>query len=253
MNNTLQSTTRLYLSNPEVSTCTAIITDVQKVDQPDMLMIVTNQTPFYPKGGGQPSDIGSILFENETIPVHQAIIDNDGNIGHLISKDFSQKVWAGQEVSLMINQSVRYRHSVIHTAGELICATNRVLGHDWPVISAIHYPDNASIDFDVQLGDKERESYKDVLQSKIRELIKVGSRVVVDTLTDASQVIERCGYYPDYIKRGEKIRVVTVLAGIFGRPCAGTHLENINELNDVVITKVKSQKGRTQVRYLSIF
>ena len=211
--------------------------------------LVTDQTPFYIKGGGQQSDTGFFISGNDRYEISSATYAEDGRVIHSFTADRTPGIKPGDKIRLVVDEVSRKMNSAIHTAGELICAAVKTLGHNWPVASAIHYTDNASVEFDVQLTDTEKEQLTKQLQQQLDEMLLAGSLVKIYRFTEKESVIQHCGYFPEYVSSHEPIRVVKVWKTAYGRPCAGTHLDNINQLEKVEITKIKNKKGLTQVRY----
>lgn len=240
-----------YLEEPDVLGRDVTVIDVSH-SSCNFHELVTDITPFYVKGGGQQSDTGFLLAGNKQYGISSVVYSAEGRVIHSFTADTSIGIQPGDTVKLVVDTARRKINSAIHTAGELVCAAVKVLGYNWSVVSAIHYSDNASVEFNVHLSDEEREQFLNQLQSQMDAMIQDGSEVKIYRLTDRKQVVELCGYFPDYVSADELIRVVKVWADVYGRPCAGTHLENINHLKKVVVTKVKNKKGLTQVRYQTI-
>lgn len=237
-----------YLEEPDVLEKEVTVIDV--INGPgNEYHVITNSTPFYVKGGGQPGDTGYLYRWDEKFEVVAVGYTQEGRVIHTIKTNKPPTIFPGSIVALSVDHYNRNRNSYIHSAGELICAAIKVLGYNWRVLSAIHYPDNASVEFDVQLSDIAKEQLAQKLQLLLDEMIQKGSVVEISFHSDKDDVIKQCGYFPDYIIEGEPIRIVKVWADVYGRPCAGTHLKNINSLQRIEVTKIKNKKGLTQVRY----
>lgn len=70
----------------------------------------------------------------------------------------------------------------------------------------------------------------------------------VATVNGLNEAAKLCGYLPDYLPEGEPIRIVTVY-GEIGRPCQGTHVNDLREIGKLEIISVKSKKATTTVSY----
>ena len=75
--------------------------------------VVLNQTIFYPQGGGQPSDQGTITGSNGCLSVKSVSYAN-GSPVHQGKIDGLLEV--GETVTLAINWDLRYTHIQAHTA-----------------------------------------------------------------------------------------------------------------------------------------
>jgi hypothetical protein len=64
----------------------------------------------------------------------------------------------------------------------------------------------------------QREQLKKQLNDLLYKMIAEDRRVEISTTSDLDHVERLCGYRPDYLPKGEPVRLVTVY-GPFGRPC----------------------------------
>ena len=107
---------RLYRQDPYLSQNKANVTSVHSVDGFDA--IVCTESVFFPEGGGQPSDFGTISFDNNIYNVISVYdIDLESDVWHLT--DAPEGTFSiGDEVLLSINWNNRFinmqRHSVNH-------------------------------------------------------------------------------------------------------------------------------------------
>jgi Ser-tRNA(Ala) deacylase AlaX len=215
----------------------------------DRSAIVLDRSPFYPKGGGQPSDRGHIAGPWGAFEV-ESVESRDGVVFHLGSAA-QVRPGSADRVSLLVDHELRRLHSRIHSAGELLCAVMRDLGYgypDWPVTAASHYPERASVQFEGVLPQERRDRLSAQLAVEVNRLIALGHPVrttVVDRLSEAALL---CGYFPNYLPEGQPVRIVTV-HGDLGRPCQGTHVGDLSEIGPMEITELKSKKGTTTVSY----
>ena len=79
--------------------------------------VVLDQTIFYPGGGGQPSDNGKLILENNEYLV-KGLKRIDGQIVHLID---GSKPGINSEVNSIIDWDKRYKLMRTHTALHILC------------------------------------------------------------------------------------------------------------------------------------
>ncbi|MBO5342173.1 MAG: alanyl-tRNA editing protein [Lachnospiraceae bacterium] len=86
----------------------------RKTEDKDALLygIVTDCTVFFPEGGGQPADEGTLAGE-KVVDVQR----EDGKVYHYVAKAFTP----GEEVELAIDFAVRYRRMQNHSGEHLFC------------------------------------------------------------------------------------------------------------------------------------
>lgn len=241
-----EETRKLYLEDTYLFDGDAVVQRVEP-HATGREVIILNQTIFYPQGGGQPFDQGFISTEAARFEVQEARLAG-GQVQH-IGRLLSGCILPGESVRLEVDQARRLLNARIHSAGELICAGVRSLGHSsWYVSSAIHFPDHANVEYEVELLPDACSRLRETLEERVNSFISAGDLVNVEILSDRSEVARRCGFVPNYIPESESVRVVTVW-GELGRPCQGTHVKDIREIGLVSIRKVKSKKGRTSISY----
>jgi Ser-tRNA(Ala) deacylase AlaX len=208
--------------------------------------VLTDQTIFYPQGGGQPCDLGSIQTQSGRHDVLEVRMV-DGEVRHL--GIISGELHPGQVVTMEIDETRRKLNSRLHTAGELVCGAVRRIGHgDWFVVGAMHYPDRAEIHYDVTLDEASRRELVREVEGEVNRMIGNGGSVRSWWERDRSVVRRICGFEPNYLPSDQPIRLV-VTYGDLGRPCVGTHVQNLAEVGTVRIVKVKCEKRRTTIRY----
>ena len=210
--------------------------------------IVLDGTPFYPRGGGQPADTGSMVSSDGRVTVLDARF-HDGIVLHR-AVVAAGEIRPGDRVIASVDAATRLNHSRLHTAGELLCAAVRILGyHHWSVVGAIHGVHRASVEYNTGLPEPERVDFASALEATVNGLVEVGGPVVIQTTSDIRVVERLCGFVPDYLAPGIPVRVVKV-AGDRGRPCMGTHICDIHEVGRFQVRKIKVAKGRTIIAYV---
>ena len=109
-------TVRLYYENAFMQDFTAAVESCQAVK--NGFAVILNRTAFYPEGGGQPADHGT-LGEARVLDVHE----KDGVVTHLCDRALS----VGAEVSGHIDWARRFdhmqQHSGEHIISGLLCST----------------------------------------------------------------------------------------------------------------------------------
>lgn len=102
----------LYLSDSYLQTCKAKVAAIK-----DGKFIFLDRTVFYPRGGGQPCDMGKLLCNGKEYSVI-SVSKMDGNIAHETSGECNLK--EGDEVECIIDWPRRYKLMRMHTAGHVL-------------------------------------------------------------------------------------------------------------------------------------
>src|SRR5215510_3710992 len=111
-------TERLYLTDSYLTRFRARV--VRTLQFKGRLAVVLNQTAFYPEGGGQPGDRGTL----GAVPVLDTQ-ERDGDVRHLMDAP----TWSAEEVEGSIDWPRRFDHIQQHHGQHLLSAAfQRVLG-----------------------------------------------------------------------------------------------------------------------------
>jgi len=235
------TTQALFRQDAYLTRCDATIAAVT----PDGILL--DKTVFYPLGGGQAGDAGTLTLGDGT-PI--AIADTRKAKFEGASPDDTLHVPApGQEpqlaglqpgasVAAEIDWTRRYRHMRLHTATHLLCA---VL--PYPVDGCSITADYARIDL-VTSEPIERA----FVETRLAELVGGGHRVSTEWITD-----EEMAARPELVRTMSvkppvgfgRVRLLRI-DGIDLQPCGGTHVGNTSEIGLLRVTKIEKKTARTR-------
>jgi len=204
--------------------------------------IVLDRTVFYPLGGGQAGDSGTLTGPaGATLPIADTRKDKDrpGAIVHVVAPGADLAAFApGTTVVARIDAERRRAHMRFHTATHLLCA---LVPHavDGCSITAAY----ARLDFHMS-----EPLDKDALTAGIARLVgeshPVRHRWISEAELDANpQLVRSMSVQPP---RGlGRIRVLEI-EGVDLQPCGGTHVANTAEVGAVVVTKIEKKSAMTR-------
>ena len=196
--------------------------------------LVTNETPFYPEGGGQIGDTGEIISNSVTIAVKNTFREAE-DIIHLVD-DLPDKL--DESLLMKINKDRRVSIQKNHTSTHLLqFALKKILGNHIEQRGSMLTEDIFRFDFSHQskLSDRELNDVEELVKGLIKDEIKC--------------VEDREANYDDAIKAGaiglfsEKYGDVvrTIKFGESYELCGGTHVDNTKEIEDFKIISEGSQ------------
>ncbi len=204
--------------------------------------VVLDRTVFYPLGGGQAGDSGTLTSADGAV---LAIADTrkhkerPGDIAHVPAAGADLSAFApGTVVMARIAAAKRLAHRRFHTATHLLCA---LVPH--PVDGCSITAGYARLDFHMA-----EPLDKDALTAGIARLVAeahpVGHRWISEAELDANpQLVRSMSVQPP---RGlGRIRVLEI-EGVDLQPCGGTHVANTAEVGDVVVTKIEKKSAMTR-------
>ncbi len=202
--------------------------------------IALDRTVFYPRGGGQPGDQGTIVLDGGgTVAIVDTIYDVDRKtILHVPAED-AELPEAGAAVVARLDWSRRYRRMRAHTALHLLSV---VL--PYPVTGGSVGEGEGRLDFDCEAPLDKAE-----VELKLNEIIARDAPVAQRWITD-----EELAANPALLKTMSvkpptgtgRVRLVSI-EGLDLQPCGGTHVARTGEIGHAVVTQIE-KKGRINRR-----
>jgi misacylated tRNA(Ala) deacylase len=225
-------TDELFREDSYLQSCQATVVGI------DDDALVVDRTVFYPLGGGQPGDTGTVTWQGNSAAVVDTRYGEAGDIRHVLA-DGSAHPEIGDIVQLTLDWDRRYCHMRMHTAMHLLGSVLRY-GVTGGNISA----DKSRLDFDM-----EDTVDKEAVGAEMAALVEADHAVTCRWITD--EELER---QPDLVRtmsvrppRGKgRVRLLEI-AGVDLQPCGGTHVRSTAEVGRVRIGKVE-KKGRRNRR-----
>ncbi len=238
----LPKTELVYYSEPKAKTIEA------RVLYSDQARMVLDRTIFYPEGGGQPSDTGTISSGSRLVEVVGSQ-KSRGIVVHFVSG--GALFLPGESVECSISwdrrMSLARHHSSTHI---LLGAARKVLGdHVWQQ-GAQKNVDRSRLDI---------SHYEKITPEQLRQIETIANRVVEECrpirtyFEDRNKAEQRFGFrlYQGGVVHGPTIRVVEV-EGWDVEACAGIHCENTGEIGIIKILKSERiQDGVERMEFAS--
>lgn len=224
-------TKELFREDSYLQSCTATVTLV------DENSVCVNQTVFYPLGGGQPGDTGTMSWDSESVRIVDTRNSPEG-IRHLL-EDGASVPPVGASVELKLDWDRRYIHMRMHTAMHLLGSILKY-GVTGGNISAA----KSRLDFDME-DTVDKEAVSAALRDLVAANHPISCRWISESELDANPALVRTMSVQPPRGRGD-IRMLDI-AGVDLQPCGGTHVASTGEVGAVRIGKVEN-KGRQNRR-----
>jgi misacylated tRNA(Ala) deacylase len=230
----------LFRDDPYLTSCEATVT----AGGPDGLRL--DRTVFYPMGGGQPGDCGSLtLPDGSRLRVVDAVKgDSHEDVVHVL-EDGATPPAPGTKVTAEIDWDRRHRHMRMHTCLHLLCAvvTGDVTGGQ---IGA----DKGRLDFNLPDTQLDKDAITAALNRLIAEDHPVQPRWISDDeLAAQPELVRTMSVKPP--SGGGRVRLLDI-AGVDLQPCGGTHVRQTGEIGRVRVGKIEN-KGRQNRRINILF
>lgn len=204
--------------------------------------VTLDRSLFYPTGGGQPGDTGSLELPNgDTIAVTDTRYSPDRTaITLILDPDAAANLPPGTEVTQHLDWARRYRLMRMHTALHLLS-----VAVPFPVTGGQIGDKDSRLDFDIP----EPQLDKDAIAETLATLVAANHAVSTEWITD-----EELDAKPDLVKtmavkppRGSgRVRLVRI-GDVDLQPCGGTHVAATGEVGALTVTKIE-KKGRQNRR-----
>jgi misacylated tRNA(Ala) deacylase len=231
------STDLLYLRDAYLRSARAEMTHV------DGVRIALDRTVFYPTGGGQPHDTGTLSWDGGTAMVTEVRKHGDA-VWHTLEGDIPS---VGTEVTAEIDWDRRHRLMRTHTALHVLCG---VIWNEWgvPVTGGNMEPLSARMDFEL---DPTPEGFGARVEELVAAELAADRAIEVsfvprsEAVLDEALIRTKVSLVPESVA---EIRVVDIV-GLDRQADGGTHVRSTGEVGGVRVVKTESKgKGNKRVR-----
>lgn len=209
---------------------------IKEAKQGETVEFVLDRTPFYPEGGGQVGDQGTLVGPSARIVVQDTTKVAKGwflHKGHVIEGS----VRVGDFLTARVNAHLRQGAARNHTATHLLHAALReILGPHVKQYGSLVAPNRLRFDFSHFKGLTSRNVEE--IETLVNEQIRNNAPVQIEEM-EIQEALERgaLAFFGD--KYGEQVRVVEM--GSFSKElCGGTHC---SRTGDVGLFRIVSEGG----------
>ena len=226
----------LYLSDAYLQTFTADVVDVR----PDAIAL--DRTAFYPTGGGQPHDVGTLAG----LEVTDVRKDPEGElVWHTVSSSALPAV--GDTITGTIDWTRRHALMRTHTALHVLCG---VIWNEWrvPVTGGNMEPLSARMDFEF---DPLPAEFGTTVEALVNTELAADRPIAVEFLPrdtavhDEDLIRTKVSMIPETVA---EIRVVDIV-GLDKQADGGTHVHSTAEVGRIKVIKTESKgKGNKRIR-----
>lgn len=228
-------TKELFYDDVMLRECQAVVTDC--VELKKGYGIVLDQTVFFPEGGGQLSDVGSLVAGERRVAVTH-VRTKDGIIYH----ETAEPIAPDTQVTAVLDWQTRMDHMQQHAGEHLLSyAFWQMYGAD--NVGFHMQPDMVAIDLSREVTDAEAARAEEFANAQIMEDRPITARYLPHT--EAAHLTTR--KFNDKI--AGMLRIVTI-EGSDVCTCCGTHPPTTGMIGPVKIFKTEKHKEGTRVYFL---
>lgn len=220
-------TEKLFYRDSYLSQCEAEVKDV--INKDGKILVILDRTPFYPEGGGQPSDLGEI---NGVKVLH--VYEENDIVYHVVEKTIEDK-----KVLCKIDFNRRFDHMQQHSGEHLLSGVIFKLykGNNKGFHLGEEY---VTVDIDIDgMTDEMLKTAEDEVNSYIYKNREICTYVV--SKEDSKKFPAR-----KQINVDEDLRIVEA-KDMDCCPCCGTHVLRTGEIGIIKIIKSERYKGMTRI------
>ena len=232
-------TIRTYLDDDHTFEADAQITAVQD------LSVAFDRSCFYPGGGGQPADEGSLELRDGTVFEVVSVHAGDDIVWHKLNAALPADC-IGRTVHMSLNRARRLAHTRYHTVLHLLNTITRRDYGGWMTGAQID-TDYSRIDFKL---DKLSPALCAEIESKVNAVIDADRTLKAyyiseDEFTRRDDLLRTLEVTPPV--RGGQVRVVEI-EGFDAQACGGTHARTTAEVGRFSIFRTEN-KGKINKRF----
>ncbi|MDD9923411.1 MAG: alanyl-tRNA editing protein [Boseongicola sp.] len=210
--------------------------------------IVLDRSLFYPTGGGQPGDSGSLAWHGGTLNV-ATTVKGEGDQIVLVPAEDSVLPNAGESVEQALDWDKRFGHMRVHTALHLLSVVIPL-----PVSGGSISAEKGRLDFDMPEPPEDKEALSAALNDLISKDLPVSEEWISEAELDANPgLVKTMSVQPP--RGAGRVRLIRIGEGenqVDLQPCGGTHVARTGEIGRVRIGKIEKKGARNRRVYLHL-
>lgn len=204
--------------------------------------VTLNQTSFYPEGGGQPCDLGSLFINNDTVHVldvqeADGILIPEGEIIHFCDQEIPVGSCVHGQLDWTRRLTNMREHSGEHILSGIICANYKLNNVGFHMGK-----DCVTIDFDGLLTEEQ------ILAAQWKANMKVMENVEILAEYPDKETLAELVYRSKKELTGD-VRIVTI-PGADTCACCGTHVRRTGEVGPICVTAAEHFKNGVRLTIL---
>ncbi|KAJ2361392.1 hypothetical protein IW150_007253, partial [Coemansia sp. RSA 2607] len=187
--------------------------------------LTLDRTLFYPQGGGQPTDIGTITSATGVFTVRHVAM-HDGSVFHFGSGALPAPA---DRVTMHVDEPTRLRNARCHSAGHLVFSlVTAEPGWAMRERKGHHFADGAYVEFDGVMPPEEDVA---AFQRRVDAAVAADLPVHVYDKPDGLRYVRIAEYAEN--------------------PCGGTHVRSTAELRGLTVRKIarRAKNATTKLSY----
>jgi misacylated tRNA(Ala) deacylase len=215
---------------------------------PETRSVVLDRSAFYPGGGGQPCDFGSLTIGGVVYPVERTKKQGE-DVLHFLSGSAPLPA-AGADAHGVVDWVRRYQLMRTHTAMHILCGVvfrdygAQVTGGDMEPLAG-----RMDFEFETMRGELVRE-----IESAVNREVAAAREVRVKILPrqEAFQIPDLIRSKINLLPEGiQQVRTVE-LVGLDLQADGGTHVRNTSEVGDIKVVDYKSKGAINKRIYVQV-
>jgi len=236
----MHQTTMLYMPDIESNYIGEFTAKVMRSGKD---FVVLDRTAFYPLGGGQLSDTGSLTWDGGQAKV--AEVKKKGEVVHTLSGPVPPE---GTVVKGIVDWEKRYGHMRMHTAQHLISAVVFDMFGGRTVGNQI-YADRSRIDFEpTNLTQEDLDKIRMACNERVAKAVPV--KVYEQERGELEKKKGQLRTSLEGLPASVKVLRIIEITDYDVCPCAGTHIRNLSEIIGYAdMARESKGKDRTRVTY----
>ena len=190
----------------------------------DGFLTVLDRTAFFPEGGGQKYDTGSI----DGIEVTDVQINNG-----VITHRTASPVEVGKEVQCVLDWDTRFRRMQNHSGEHIVSGIAHSLYGCENV--GFHLGDEVTIDFDIELDEAQIKNVEKLSNEAVYKNLKITAEY------PDSETLEKLDYRSK-LELTEDVRIVTI-DGVDVCACCAPHVSRTGEIGIIKVLSFMRHRG----------
>lgn len=199
----------------------------------NLINVILDQTIFYPEGGGQPSDIGTL--GNTKVEYVRMV---NGEIIHQVKGEMNQD----DQVKATLDWNWRYKYMKIHSAGHLLHDVLMTMVKNLTPVKGGHGK-KAFIEYQGEVDPHIKQKLEEEVNKTAQQGLEIATK-----FASYNELAKESQFLPPNLPKNKPLRMIKI--GNFpAMPDGGVQVKNTKEIGKIWIANITFQNGITNIRY----